>query len=106
MFAAAIGVDRTVETEIGRIVAGDGCAALIGLNGGSQFVERLLKAAPAIVARLSGEAFVAPGPVACGTPPLARLTRQVCSDLANVLYMSLVTHVDIIAWYLNKYRTF
>jgi len=73
MFATPIRVDRTVEADIGRVVAGDDLARGIdrdrGLEG-RQFVEAL----PAVVEgdpRFSLEAAAFIGLRAAATPPLA-----------------------------------
>ena len=73
MLAAPVGVDRTVEADIGRIVAGDDLARGIERDRGlerRQFVEAL----PAVVerdARLGLEAAAGVGLRAAAAPPLA-----------------------------------
>ncbi len=73
MLAAAVRVDRTIEADIGRIVAGDDLARGIDRDRGlerRQFIEAL----PAVVerdARLGLEAPAGIGLRAAATPPFA-----------------------------------
>ena len=73
MLAAPVGVDRTVEADVGRIVAGDDLARGIDRDRGlerRQFIEAL----PAVVerdARFGLEAAAVVGLRAAATPPLA-----------------------------------
>src|SRR5258708_7424995 len=73
MLAAAVRVDRTVEADIGRVVAGNHLAGGIGRDRGlerRQFVEAL----PAVVEcepRLSLETAGGVGLRAAAAPPLA-----------------------------------
>ena len=73
MLAAPVGVDRAVEADIGRIVAGDDLARGIDRDRGlerRQFIEAL----PAVVERdprLSLEAAAVVGLRAASAPPLA-----------------------------------
>src|ERR1039457_4086849 len=60
VLAAAIGIDRAVETDVGRIVAGDDLAGGVGLHRGlerRQFVER----PPAVVEGDARQWLVAAG---------------------------------------------
>jgi septum formation inhibitor-activating ATPase MinD len=48
MLAAAIGIDRTVEGDVGRLVAGDDGARLLDLHLGLER-RQLLERVPAVV---------------------------------------------------------
>ena len=73
MLAAPVGIDRTVEADIGRIVAGDDLSRGIQRDRGlerRQFIEAL----PAVIerdARFGLEAAAGVGLRAAATPPLA-----------------------------------
>src|SRR5262249_57086642 len=72
MLAAAIGVDRTVEGNVGGIVAGDGLAGGIDGHRGLerwQFLETL----PAVIEGDACERLVAAGGVRLRAPPPAAL---------------------------------
>tara|TARA_B100000809_G_scaffold165420_1_gene162695 strand:+ start:263 stop:580 length:318 start_codon:yes stop_codon:yes gene_type:complete len=105
MLTAAIGIDRAVEAKIGRLIAGNDCAATVGLNDRFKSLKRLIKAAPAIVARFAGEAFITPRPIARRTAPFAGLAGQVCGQ-SYVLCMFRGAHAIIVAQISNKNRTF
>src|SRR5213592_3257102 len=73
MLAAAVRVDRTVEADIGRIVAGDHLAG--GIDGDRSLERRqFVEALPAVVeceSRLGLEAAAGVGLRAAAAPPLA-----------------------------------
>ena len=73
VLAAAVGVDRTVEADIGRVVAGDDLARGIERDRGLER-RQVVEALPAVVEgdpRLGLEAAAIVGLRAAATPPLA-----------------------------------
>src|SRR5882757_6655441 len=73
MLAAAIGIDRAVEADIGRVVAGDHLARGVDGNGGLER-RQVVKALPAVVEgdpRLGLEPAAVVGLGAAAAPPLA-----------------------------------
>src|ERR1700681_440371 len=73
VLAAPAGVDRTVEADIGRIVAGDDLARGVDRDRGLER-RQVVEALPAIVARDAGFVIAAAAIVglrAGATPPLA-----------------------------------
>src|SRR6188474_1499097 len=91
MLAAAIGIDRTVEADVGRFIAGDDLARRVGLYRGPEG-RQLLQALPAVVEGDAGDRFIAAGRVGqrpASAPPLpadagveqaggVRLARVIC----------------------------
>jgi hypothetical protein len=73
MLATPVRVDRTVEADIGRIVAGDDLARGIHGNRGLEW-RQFIEALPAVIERdtcFSLEAAAVIGLRAAATPPLA-----------------------------------
>src|SRR5450755_938050 len=73
VLATAVGIDRTVEADIGRVVAGDDLARGIHRDRGLER-RQLVKALPAVIerdARFSFEAAADVGLRAAATPPFA-----------------------------------
>ena len=75
VLAAAIGIDRPVERNVGRLVAGDDALRLLPRHLGRERLGRLL-ARPAVVEILAGEDLVAAGGVGRGAPPAPALVRS------------------------------
>ena len=89
VLAAAIDVDRTVEAEVGRVVARDHRAARVGPHLGAQRRRRLVDGAPAVVESLAAQALVAPAPVARRPPPLAQVPHRRTIDRRKEHYKNI-----------------
>ncbi len=72
MLAAAIGIDRTVEGDVGRIIAGDDAAGLFDLNFGAER-RQVFQALPAIIDQFAGNGLETSGWVERGPPPAAAI---------------------------------
>src|SRR4029079_15063195 len=70
VLAAPVGVDRAVEADIGRLVAGDDAPRRHFLHVGGQRFQ-LAERFPTVVDLLIGDRLEAAAPVGLGTPPLA-----------------------------------
>ena len=73
MLAAAIGIDRTIEADVGRIVARDDAFRLFEMDVGRQSGQ-VFERAPAVVeilARMALEAAALAGQSPPAAPPLA-----------------------------------
>src|SRR5690606_30965655 len=75
VLAAAIRIDRAVERNIGRVVAGDDGARGVDVHGRAQRRHLLLRSAPAVVLGLVAVGLEAPGSVAGRAATLARQGR-------------------------------
>src|SRR5215470_18096877 len=75
MLATAIGVDRTVEAQIGRFIPGDDAARAVDGDGGGDRRQILVlgeAGRPAIVLAGAVAGLVAPGAIRNRTSPLGR----------------------------------
>ena len=87
MLAAAIDVDRAIESEIRRLVASDDGAAFVRLDSSFQLVERFIQTAPTIVAGLARIALISTRSIACGTPTFAGLAPR------QIVKRSVIIHI-------------
>jgi len=72
VLAAAIGIDRAVEADVGRVVAGDDLARGVDRNRGLER-RQFLDASPAVVEGNPRHRLVAAGRVRLRAPPAAAL---------------------------------
>jgi len=68
VLASAIGVDRSVKTDVGRVIAGNNLSGRVDRYGRLEW-RKLVERSPAVIKRDAGKRFVAPGSVALRTPP-------------------------------------
>ena len=76
MLAAAIGIDRAVEGDVGRLVARDDLARPLDLHLGLER-RQLFERAPLVVERLDDLRLVAPGNVGLRTAPAPPVGQDV-----------------------------
>ncbi len=78
VLAAPVGVDRAVEADIGRIIAGNDRPALVEGHGGIEAWLRfvVLQSAPAVVDGVAAQAFEPPGTVGERAPADPGTVRQ------------------------------
>ena len=82
MLAAAIRIDRPVEADIGRFVAGDDRFGLLPRDLGHQWLRRFV-ARPAVIEIFAFLKLEAARGVGRGAPPTPDFGWEVCSAIAS-----------------------